>query len=101
MHFFGHLRSCCLACADRPNGLVGDNESISSFGGDTDESTFKLCFNHFVDLTGFTLVECLANANDRLEVRVKSSKGLLIDDGVGLAEVFTALRVPKDDEVCE
>ena len=101
MHFLGHLRSCCLTCADRPNWLVGYNQSISSFGGDTDKCAFKLCFNHFIDLTCFALLKCLANANDRLEVRVKGSKGLLINDCFGLTEVFTALRVPENDEVCE
>ena len=101
MHFFGHFRSRCLTCTDRPDGFVGNDESVRSFGGDTDKGAFELCFDHFVDLTSFSLVQRLPNANDRFEVRVKSSKGLPINDGIGLAEVLTPLRVTKDDEVCE
>ena len=86
-----------LAGADRPNGLIGDNELVAVGGGNVLKTDVHLALDDFIELSGFALFERFADADDSCKTGGDDGARTLIDGLVGLAEVLTALGVSDDD----
>ena len=86
----GHLRRRAQAGADRPDGLVRDDEAlVLREGGD-------LAAEHVLRLVGLALFERLADARDDAEPCGKRGLGATRDALVGLAEELAPLGVADE-----
>ena len=87
------------AGADRPDGLVGDDEAV----GDARvlEPGARLADEDRLHLAGLALVQRLADAHDRLQADVEHGLHLAVHGLVGLAEDVAALGVADDHVVDE
>ena len=94
--FLGHGRGGGLAGADRPDGLVSDDDLFSLARGDAGETEFDLTLHHVVRGAGFALGEQLADAEDGLEGSAEGGVDLAVDEGVVFAEDRPTLAVTED-----
>ena len=86
-----------LAGADRPHRLVRNHELVAISGGDILEADVHLALDDFVELSGFALLERLADAHDCGEACSNDGAGALVDGLVRHAEVLATLGVADND----
>ena len=97
MDFLRLVGSRRAAGADRPDGLISDDELRAVGGRNVLEADVHLADDDFLELAGVALLERLADADDGGEACGDRGPGTQVDGLVGLAEVLAALAVADDD----
>ena len=95
-HTIGFRPGRGLAGADRPDRLVGDNETLEGAGRNLLERGADLGRDHRIGATGLALLEALADAHDRGETAFDGRAHLSSDGIVRLSKVQAPLRVADD-----
>ena len=93
----GDLGGGGAACADGPDGLVGEDDGGGFGVVDAFEGHGGLKFEHAAGFVGLALFELLADADDGDEGVFECGFELEIDGGVGFVEVLAALGVADNN----
>lgn len=90
------LRCRGLACADRPNRLVSDQNFCELFPSESGCATLAMIENYGLGLAGIAMVESLADTHDRRESHLERSGGLLAHRFISFAEILAAFAMSDD-----
>ena len=96
MHILSLFRRRGFTRADRPDRLVSDYDTFRVGESQPSQPRRKLVFYYEFRITGLSLREVLANANDRSQTSFDRSFCLLIDGIVRLAKKLPPLAVAYD-----